>query len=125
VPFNNFDALLSDLAAVQRLKDSGHLQKALAQADGARIAKAFPSVAEMRKQSRRPAAQPIMLQQLAPTPKPRTSRAPTKAQVRAKFEKAAPQILQKAMSLFAEGKIDAVDVARIEARIHHMDLATR
>ena len=50
MPFNNFDALLSDLAAVQQLKDSGQL----AQAEDERIAKAFPSVAEMRIRTKRP-----------------------------------------------------------------------
>jgi hypothetical protein len=39
MPFNNFDALLSGLTAVQRLKDSGQLRKALAHADEERLAK--------------------------------------------------------------------------------------
>jgi hypothetical protein len=128
MPFNNFDALLSDLTAVQRLKDSGQLRKALAQADEERIAKNFPSVAELRTQPRVPAVtrEPVMLQQLVPNqPKPRTQRAPTRAQLRARFEKTAPQILQKALSLQAAGEISAVDVAKVQAKLHLIEAGIR
>jgi hypothetical protein len=65
VPFNNFDALLADVRAVQKLRDTGLFQKALAQAEEERIVKAFPSVAELRAQ-RQAASKPVMLQELVP-----------------------------------------------------------
>jgi hypothetical protein len=122
---NNFDALLDDLAAVQRLRDTGALRKALAEADEERIAKAFPTIAEMRAQPRRPAAsKPVMLQQLVPSqPKPRTPRAPTRAQMRARFAAGREHILTKATSLLAAGEITATQVAAVEARLHRIAAA--
>jgi hypothetical protein len=123
VPFNNFDALLADLQAVQRLRDTGTLRKALAQADEERIAKSFPSVAELRKQRQRPAAtrERVMLQELVPSqPKPRTPRAPTRAQMRAWFAAGREHILTKAMSLLAAGEITATQVAAVEAKLNRI-----
>jgi hypothetical protein len=126
VPFNNFDALLSDLAAGQKLKDAGRLQKALDAAD-AFLGKRPDEVRAARAQTHRPAAQkPVMLQQLVPNqPKPRTSRAPTREQLRRRFQEQAPRLLAKALSLQAEGQISAVDVCRVQAKLHLIEAGLR
>jgi hypothetical protein len=118
---NNFDALLDDLAAVQKLKDAGRLQKALAQAD-AFLGKRPDEVRAARAQAARPAApKPVMLQQIGPdAPRPSTKRAPTKAEMRRRFEAGRGQILAKAMSLLAAGEISATQVAAVEARLNRM-----
>jgi hypothetical protein len=126
VPFNNFDALLADLRIVDRLRDTGVLRKALDMAHQEEIAKSFPIVAELRAQPRRQAPKPVMLQQLVPNqPKPRTSRAPTREQLRRRFQEQAPRFLAKALSLQAEGQISAVDVCRVQAKLHLIEAGLR
>jgi hypothetical protein len=44
---------------------------------------------------------------------------------RERFKKAAPVLLAKAINLFAEGKIAAVDVAKVEAKLHQIELSIR
>jgi hypothetical protein len=125
MPFNNFDALLSDLAAVQKLKESGQLLKALDAADaiiGAPVTQLRAAKARIDNsraiQSRQQKPGPA-LREIVPN-RPTTPRAPTKAQLRARFAAGREAILAKAMSLLAAGEISATQVAAVEARLHRI-----
>jgi hypothetical protein len=122
VATNNFDALLEDLEAVQKLKDAGRLMKALDAADaviGAPVTKLRAAKARIDQarvvQHQRPKPGPALREI-----RPATSRAPTKSELRRRFSEQAPKILAKALALQADGQVTATQVAAVEAAIHRI-----
>ena len=146
MPHNEFDALLDDVAVVQKLRATGELRKALAQVDPAgcgwgerpdearaRRAEAAerhrpvpvstldsiaPAVARRQAQAARATRERAALDRIMAKAEPIMTR-------RQRFERTVPEIMAKAMNLLQEGKIGAVEISRLEARVHALDLAVR
>ena len=116
MPHNEFDALLADLALVGQLREAGDLPLAKSLTlDSARQAiskldRRGPFFTELRPAPRQP--RPAQKQ-------------PVKVDVRARVHAAVPELLNKAMALFQDGKITATQVSAVEARLHRMLGAVR
>jgi len=114
VATNHFDELLNDLRMVQQLRETGDLNKALS-LDAARHA-----LSKIGK----PARQGPFFTELKPHARP-APRPAAKIDVRAKVRQAVPELLNKAMSLFQDGKITATQVSAVEAKLHRLMAAVR
>jgi len=105
---NEFDSLIADLQALDRLRENGQLSKALA---------APPPLPphEQRERAHRQAIERIgMVRELVPS-------RPSKAAVRASVQ----DTMNKALVAFEAGQITALDVAKLEARAHRLARAAR
>jgi len=114
---NEFDALLADLAVVDQIRRAADLPLAKSLTlDSARQALAKIDRPERRGPLFR--TLPAHLARSAP-------RRSAKVDVRAKAREVTQDVMNKAMSLFEAGKINGLQIAQLEAKIHALQDAAR
>lgn len=134
MPLNEFDALLADLATVQRLSETGQFSKSLegttAYGELNDLQRRVSEIEKVQRQATRGAVPELgtirtfdsmnRFSKALGSPSAPGRRPTTKEEARAKLRETAPEIMAAALAKLKAGKLTATEVSAIEARLHQM-----